>query len=273
MALIRRTIVVPAFNEERRIATTLDCLLQHYGEGEGQTEILVVDDGSTDRTAEVVLWYNRKAGAVNLLRVPHGGKGAAVRHGVAHAQGTLVFLCDADLKDGVTQLDKLEAALVAGADVAIGSRWVEAAANAQSQPIFRRICSRIFNLFAHRMLGLHFKDTQCGLKAFTNSAAHAMFQRQSIDGWGFDPELLLIASRFGYRVAEVAIELPHDYSTSRFRPIRDGITTFKELFAIVLRDAAGAYPAASTTPEPEVATAVATGAELPQIASSGQEAA
>lgn len=272
MALIRRTIVVPAFNEERRIATTLDCLLQHYGEGEGQTEILVVDDGSTDRTAEVVLWYNRKAGAVNLLRVPHGGKGAAVRQGVAHAQGTFVFLCDADLKEGVAQLDKLESALEAGADVAIGSRWVEAAA-AESQPLFRRVCSRIFNLFAHRLLGLHFKDTQCGLKAFTSSAAHAMFQRQSIDGWGFDPELLLIASRFGYHVAEVAIELPHDYSTSRFRPIRDGITTFKELFAIVLRDAAGAYPAPNTVPAAQVAAVVTAGTELPQIASSGQEAA
>jgi len=271
MALIRRSIVVPAFNEERRISTTLDCLLQHYGEGTSQTEILVVDDGSTDRTAEVVLWYHRKVGSVNLLRVPHGGKGAAVRQGVAHTQGSFVFLCDADLKDGVAQLDKLEAALESGADVAIGSRWVGEAESTESQPFFRRVCSRIFNLFAHGLLGLHFKDTQCGLKAFTSAAAHAMFRRQSIDGWGFDPELLLIASRFNYHVAEVPIELPHDYTTSRFRPIRDGITTFKELFAIVLRDAAGAYPALGATPEPQVATVAAS--ELPQIAGSGQEAA
>lgn len=270
MALIRRSIVVPAFNEERRIATTLDCLLHHYGDGDSKTEILVVDDGSTDRTADVVLWYNRKSEAVNLLRVPHGGKGAAVRQGVAHAQGDFVFLCDADLKEGVTQLEKLEAALVSGADVAIGSRWVEASESTESQPLFRRFCSRIFNLFAHQLLGLRFKDTQCGLKAFTNAAARAMFRHQRIDGWGFDPELLLIASRFGYRVAEVAIELPHDYTTSRFRPIRDGITTFRELFAIVVRDAVGAYPAAETAPEP---TVVATPTEIPQVAGSGQEAA
>ena len=271
MALIRRTIVVPAFNEERRIATTLDCLLEHYGGQEGDTEILVVDDGSTDRTSEVVNWYHRKAEAVNLLRVPHGGKGAAVRQGVAHAQGTYVFLCDADLKDGVSQLDKLEAALAAGSDVAIGSRWVEASESTESQPLFRRICSRIFNLFAHNLLGLHFKDTQCGLKAFTNVAAQSMFRHQSIDGWGFDPELLLIANRFGYQVAEVAIELPHDYSTSRFRPIRDGIMTFKELFAIVLRDAAGAYPTSEAAAAAKVAVVPAS--ELPQVASSGQEAA
>jgi glycosyltransferase involved in cell wall biosynthesis len=267
MSLIRRSIVVPAFNEERRIATTLDCLLDHYPEGGGLTEILVVDDGSVDRTAEVVLWYQRKNSHVKLLRVSHGGKGAAVRQGVAQAQGGFVFLCDADLKEGVGQLDKLESALAGGADVAIGSRWV--AASAESQPVFRRLCSRIFNFFAHSMLGLHFKDTQCGLKAFTGAAARAMFRHQRIDGWGFDPELLLIARRFGFRVAEVAIELPHDYSTSRFRPIRDGITTFKELFSIVLRDAAGAYVAEPSSEQ--VAANVA--AEMPPIASSGQEAA
>lgn len=273
MVAIRRSIVVPAFNEERRIATTLDCLLEHYADSEGQTEILVVDDGSADRTAEVVLWYQRKNDRVNLLRVPHGGKGAAVRQGVNHAQGEFVFLCDADLKDGVAQLDKLEAALAAGSDVAIGSRWVEAE-GAESQPIFRRVCSRIFNLFAHGLLGLHFKDTQCGLKAFTNVAAHSMFRHQRIDGWGFDPELLLIAKRFGYHVAEVAIALPHDYTTSRFRPFRDGINTFKELFSIVLRDAAGRYaaPAVADPAEAKV-TVVATAPELPQVASSGQEAA
>lgn len=272
MVSIRRSIVVPAFNEERRIATTLDCLLQHYAENEEPTEILVVDDGSSDRTAEVVLWYQRKNNSVNLLQVPHGGKGAAVRQGVNHAKGDFVFLCDADLKEGVAQLDKLEAALAGGADVAIGSRWVESD-GAESQPFFRRVCSRIFNFFAHGLLGLHFKDTQCGLKAFTNAAAHSMFRHQRIDGWGFDPELLLIAKRFGYDVSEVAIELPHDYSTSRFRPVRDGVNTFKELFSIVLRDAAGAYPTHTRpAPEPKVA-AVAAAPELPQIASSGQEAA
>lgn len=269
MARVRYSIVVPAFNEERRIATTLDCLLQHYSDRSSKVEILVCDDGSTDRTADVVLWYRRKTYRVKLFRLPHGGKGAAVRHGVAHAHGDFVFLCDADLKDGVSQLDKLETALMAGADVAIGSRWVESNTSVETQPLYRRVSSRVFNFFAHGLLGLRFKDTQCGLKAFTRDAAQSLFEHQRIDGWGFDPELLLIAQRFGYQVSEVPIELAHDYSTSRFRPVRDGINTFTELFRIVVRDAMGAYPKPVTAP---TVAALPVGAELP-IASSGQEAA
>lgn len=269
MARVRYSIVVPAFNEERRISTTLDCLLQHYADRSSKVEILVVDDGSTDRTADVVLWYRRKTYRVKLFRLPHGGKGAAVRHGVAQAHGEFVFLCDADLKDGVAQLDKLETALMGGADVAIGSRWVETKTSVETQPLYRRVSSRVFNFFAHGLLGLHFKDTQCGLKAFTREAAQALFEHQRIDGWGFDPELLLIANRFQFKIKEVAIELAHDYSTSRFRPIRDGINTFTELFRIVLRDALGAYPKAV----PAAVTTVSVPAELSPVATSGQEAA
>ncbi|HZW52036.1 MAG TPA: hypothetical protein VFF05_09250, partial [Rudaea sp.] len=126
-------------------------------------------------------------------------------------------------------------------------------------------------LLAHRLLGLHFKDTQCGLKAFTREAAQSMFEHQSIDGWGFDPELLLIAGRFGYQMVEVPIELNHDYTTSRFRPVRDGITTFKELLAIVVRDAMGAYPRSARASN--VASVPTRAAEVPSIAESGQEAA
>lgn len=267
MARVRYSIVVPAFNEERRIATTLDCLLQHFEDRASKLEILVVDDGSTDRTSEVVMWYRRKTYRVKLLKIAHAGKGAAVRHGVAHAHGEFVFLCDADLRDGVSQLSKLEMALMSGADVAIGSRWVGLDTRAMSQPLYRRVSSRVFNFCAHGLLGLRFKDTQCGLKAFTRDAAQALFEHQSIDGWGFDPELLLIANRFGYQVTEVPIELNHDYATSRFRPFRDGITTFTELFSIVLRDAVGAYPRAVKVPVPTPA------GEIAAIAESGQEAA
>lgn len=270
MARVRYSIVVPAFNEERRIATTLDCLLQHFEDRVAKLEILVVDDGSTDRTSEVVLWYRRKTYRVKLLKVPHGGKGAAVRHGVARAHGEFIFLCDADLKDGVSQLAKLELALMKGADVAIGSRWVNPAPDANPQPLYRRVSSRVFNFFAHNLLGLEFKDTQCGLKAFTREAAQMLFEHQSIDGWGFDPELLLIARRFGYNVAEVPIELNHDYGTSRFRPLRDGLTTFSELFSIVVRDATGAYPRAAKAPTVVVP---AQSSDVASIAESGQEAA
>ncbi len=270
MARARYSIVVPAFNEEHRISTTLDCLLQFFEERVPQMEILVVDDGSTDHTSDVVLWYRRKTYRVKLLKVPHGGKGSAVRHGVARAHGEFIFLCDADLKEGVSQLTKLELALMQGADIAIGSRWVNPDPHGNPQPLYRRVSSRMFNFCAHNLLGLEFKDTQCGLKAFTREAAQTLFEHQTIDGWGFDPELLLIARRLGLRVSEVPIELNHDYRTSRFRPLRDGLTTFSELFSIVLRDATGAYPRPAKVPTVVVPE---TAAEMPAIAESGQEAA
>lgn len=272
MARVRYSIVVPAFNEERRIAATLDALLQHYSDRSSKIEILVVDDGSSDRTCDVVLWFRRKTYRVKLLKVPHGGKGAAVRHGVAHAHGDFVFLCDADLKEGVSQLDRLELALMSGADVAIGSRWIEHKQSVDSQPFYRRVSSRFFNVCAQNLLGLQFKDTQCGLKAFTREAAQALFEHQSIDGWGFDPELLLIAQRLGYEVQEVPIELNHDYNSSRFRPVRDGVRAFRELFSIVVRDLAGAYPRPVPVPVATASLSASAAAELSTI-NSGREAA
>jgi glycosyltransferase involved in cell wall biosynthesis len=239
---IRYSIVIPAYNEERRIAATLDQAMKFVAERNVRSEIIVVDDGSTDRTAEVVMWYRRKTYRVKLLRLSHQGKGSAVRAGVNAAHGQIVFLCDADMHAGFTECEKLEAALLAGADIAIGSRWVENSESTDTQPLYRRVSSRVFNLCTQRLLGLRFHDTQCGLKGFTREAAKELFAYQSIDGWGFDPELLFVAMRLGYGVVEVPIKLQHDYSSSKFRPVHDGFVTFKELFQILWRDLLGSYP-------------------------------
>ena len=258
-ARIRYSIVIPAYNEERRIATTLEHVMKYVAERNVRAEIIVVDDGSRDRTADVVMWYRRKTYRVKLLRLEHQGKGSAVRAGVNAAHGQIILLCDADMHAGFAECEKLEAALLAGADVAIGSRWVEHSESTDTQPLYRRASSRVFNLCTQRLLGLKFHDTQCGLKAFTREAAKELFSHQSIDGWGFDPELLFVAARLGYQVAEVPIKLHHDYSSSKFRPVHDGFITFKELFQILWRDLLGSYP--RPMPAPAVvatATAVAT---------------
>jgi dolichyl-phosphate beta-glucosyltransferase len=258
---IRYSIVIPAFNEERRIATTLDHIMRYAAERNVRTEIVVVDDGSTDRTGHVVAWYRRRTTCrVKLLRTTHQGKGSAVRHGVNAAQGQIIFLCDADMHAGFAESEKLEAALLAGADIAIGSRWVEHSESADTQPLYRRASSRVFNVCTQRLLGLKFHDTQCGLKAFTRETAKELFAYQSIDGWGFDPELLFVAARLGYKVAEVPIKLQHDYSSSKFRPVHDGFITFKELFHILWRDLLGSYPRPMPAPA-GVATAAAVAAE------------
>ncbi len=267
---IRYSIVIPAFNEERRIAATLDCAMKFISERNVRAEIIVVDDGSTDRTAEVVMWYRRKSYRVKLLRLAHEGKGSAVRRGVNAAHGQIVFLCDADMHDGFAECEKLESAILAGADIAIGSRWVEKDDSADTQPLYRRASSRIFNFCTQRLLGLKFHDTQCGLKAFTRDSARELFAYQSIDGWGFDPELLFVALRLGYMVAEVPIKLQHDYTSSKFRPVHDGFITFKELFQILWRDMLGSYPRPMPVPAAVVgATAGAAGAELTPATETG----
>ena len=256
---VRYSIVIPAYNEERRIGTTLDHIMKYVAERNVRAEVIVVDDGSSDRTADVVQWYRRKSYRVKLVRIPHQGKGSAVRRGVQAAHGQIIFLCDADMHAGFGECEKLEAALLAGADVAIGSRWVEHSDSVETQPLYRRASSRVFNICTQRLLGLRFYDTQCGLKAFTRDAAKDLFAYQSIDGWGFDPELLFVASRLGFQVAEVPIKLVHDYSSSKFRPVQDGFVTFKELFQILWRDLLGSYPRPMPAPA-VVATAAAVAA-------------
>ena len=253
---IRYSIVIPAYNEERRIGATLDEAMKYLNERNVRSEVIVVDDGSTDRTADVVMWYRRKTYRVKLVRCPHAGKGSAVRTGVSAAHGQIVFLCDADMHEGFGECEKLEAALLGGADVAIGSRWVQHTPSHYTQPLYRRASSRVFNACTKRLLGLQFRDTQCGLKAFTRDAAKDLFAYQHIDGWGFDPELLFVAARLGYKVVEVPIELHHDYRASKFRPVHDGFVTFKELFQILWRDLLGSYPRPMPAPA-VVATAAA----------------
>ncbi len=260
---IRYSVVIPAYNEERRIAATLEHVVNHLGERGGKAEIIVADDGSRDRTAEVVLWYRRKLRRVKLLRLPHQGKGSAVRHGLNAAHGQIIFQCDADMHEGFGESEKLETALLGGADIAIGSRWMEPIESAGTQPWYRRTSSRLFNLCTHQLLGLNFHDTQCGLKAFTHDAAKELCAHQSIDGWGYDPELLFVATRLGFKIAEVPIRLRHDYASSRFRPVHDGVITFGDLFQILWRDLRGGYP------RPVQARAPAATGEFTTIADTG----
>ena len=267
------SIVIPAYNEERRIAATLEQVIRYIAERNVRSEIIVVDDGSTDRTALVVMGYRRRSYRVKLLRGEHQGKGSAVRRGVMAAHGEIIFLCDADMHEGFVECEKLEAALLAGADIAIGSRWVQKCESTGTQPFYRRASSRVFNLCTQRLLGLRFHDTQCGLKAFTRDAAKDLCGYQSINGWGYDPELLFVAVRLGYRVAEVAIKLEHNYRSSKFRPVQDGFITFKELLHILWRDILGSYPRPMRAPA-AVGAAPSAAAELtPLTETGGREAA
>jgi len=226
------SIVLPAYNERERIAGTLDRILAHATERGWKVEVIVVNDGSSDDTAEIVGEYTRKHPALRLLDNPgNRGKGYSVRNGMLQARGDVLLFSDADLSSPIEEADKLFAAIAKGADIAIGSRWLDRQLQIRRQPLHRQLFGRIFNLALRIILGLQFRDTQCGFKAFTRRSAQAIFPLQKIERWGFDPELLYLARKFGFAVSEVPVAWSHREGT-RINPLRDGIRMFGEILRI-----------------------------------------
>jgi glycosyltransferase involved in cell wall biosynthesis len=235
------SIVIPAYNESQRITATLDKLLAYIAEQHWMTEVIVVNDGSRDNTAEIVREYARVHPAVRLIENPgNRGKGYSVRNGMTHAQGDVLLFSDADLSSPIYEAKKLFEAIESGADVAIGSRWLRADLQTERQPWHRQLFGRIFNLLLRIFLGLKYRDTQCGFKAFSRKAAQILFARQRIERWGFDPELLFLAEKFGLKVKEVPVEWAHDHR-SKINPVVDGFKMFLEIVKIRWADLTGKY--------------------------------
>jgi len=195
-------------------------------------EIIVVNDGSRDDTLDIVRRLMAQAPEIRLLENPgNRGKGYSVRNGMLNARGDILMFSDADLSSPVHESIKLIAAIGQGADIAFGSRWLLAATQTQRQSLLRQFVGRTYNVLLRLLLGLPYKDTQCGFKAFTRKAAEIIFTRQQIEGWGFDPELLYIARKFGLNMTEVAVEWAND-DRSKINPIVDGVKMFCELLKI-----------------------------------------
>ena len=221
MSMLSLSYVVPAYNEEQRLGDSLAKLIAYSAAQPFAVEIIVVDDGSADRTAEIATEAiaNLPDGVTaNVIQHEvNRGKGAAVRTGALAASSDVVLYLDADLATQPDQTPKLLAALSSGADVAIGSRIrPEGGDMRASQPAWRRVGGRLFALLRRRLLLSDIEDTQCGFKAFSRGAAQAIFSRQQLDGWAFDAELLYLAHRLGYRVVQVPIEWRH-VEGSRFK--------------------------------------------------------
>ncbi len=235
------SIIIPAYNESERICSALDQVLEHIAKSGWHVEVIVVNDGSRDRTAEIVRGYAAQHSSVRLVENPgNRGKGYSVRNGMMAARGTLLLFSDADLSAPIWQADRMFDKLRNGADVVIGSRWMDPRTQTGKQPRFRQLASRVFNLLLRLILGLDFKDTQCGFKAFTRRSAEIVFSRQRIERWGFDPEILFIARRFGLRVHEIPVEWAHD-DRSKISPVADGIRMFTEMLRIRWYDLTGKY--------------------------------
>jgi glycosyltransferase involved in cell wall biosynthesis len=226
------SIVIPAYNEGERITATLDKVLAWLRERGTSAEIVVVNDGSRDNTADIIRRYAASHPQVRLVENPgNRGKGFSVRNGMTQAQGDLLLFTDADLSSPITEAPKLFDALAAGADVAIGSRWLRSDMQTERQPVYRQLFGRIFNLFLRIVLGIQFKDTQCGFKAFRRSAADAIFPRQRIERWGFDAEILFLARRFGFKSVEIGVVWGHDERT-KISYFRDGMKMVWEVLLV-----------------------------------------
>jgi dolichyl-phosphate beta-glucosyltransferase len=226
------SIVIPAYNESERLQASLEKVMRYAAEQQWRVEVIVVNDGSSDNTAELVRRLSLRHPELRLLENPgNRGKGFSVRHGMLSARGDLLLFSDADFSSPIEEAPKLISALQQGADVAIGSRWLASEMQTERQSAFRQLIGRVFNLLLRLVLGLDFTDTQCGFKAFTASAAQLLFSQQKIERWGFDPELLFLAVRARLTVREVPVFWAHDHRT-KLRPVKDGTRMFLELLKI-----------------------------------------
>ena len=241
MASPQLSIMIPAYNEAARIERTLERVLLCVEKQGWDAEVLVVDDGSTDTTVQIVQEWMGRYPRLHLIKNDgNRGKGYSVRNGLLQAAGEVVMFTDADLSAPMEEAELLLAAIADGADVAIGSRWMDKTRQTIHQPLYRRFFGRCFNWVTRTVMGLPFKDTQCGFKAFKRPAAQVIFRLQRIERWGFDPEILFIARKLGYEIREVPVTWGHD-ERSRMSYLKDGMKMLEEMAVIRGNSIAGRY--------------------------------
>jgi dolichyl-phosphate beta-glucosyltransferase len=236
------SIVIPAYNEEARLPATLEKVIDYLRPKEFSfSEILVVDDGSQDSTASLV--QQRQVGypSLRLIRNPgNRGKGFTVRHGVMEARGDWILTTDADLSAPIGELDKLISAVERdNAKVAIGSRALDRSLVGVHQSAMREAAGRVFNFLMRIVTGLPFRDTQCGFKLFEAAAAREIFARQTLDGFSFDVEDLVIAKVLGHRAVEVPV-VWNNVEGTKVSTLA-GLSSFVALIGIRWRAMVGRY--------------------------------
>ena len=234
------SVIVPSFNEEARLPHSLDLIAAYVNSANRSTEVLVVDDGSNDRTAEVAASFTERIPNLRVLKNGENrGKGYSVRHGMQEARGEYVLFTDADLSAPIEEADKLLSAL-RQYDIAIGSRALDRDLIDVHESLFREFAGIIFNRIVRIVLWLPFVDTQCGFKAFRRESCRIIFEQQRIERFGFDPELLYLARHHGLKATEIPVRWSHSPAT-KINMMRDSIQMFIDVFTIRSNSLLGRY--------------------------------
>lgn len=225
------TVLIPAYNEEKRIGPTIERIISFLETKKYSWEILVVDDGSKDRTIEVA----KEAGKNKAIRVEKNpqnmGKGATIKNGMLSAKGKYRLFSDADLSTPIEELDKLLPYVEKEFGAAIGSRALAESKLEVRQPFYREMMGRTFNLFVRALVIGNIKDTQCGFKLFKDEVAEKVFRAQKLQGFSFDVEILFLTKKFGYKIKEVPVRWI-DSPASKVSPIKDSVKMFLDLIKI-----------------------------------------
>lgn len=241
------SIIIPAYNEERRLPQSMNKIVAWRQTVPFEVEILVVENGSRDRTTEIAEEFARRHPDIRVLHSAKG-KGAAVREGMLLGRGDYLFICDSDLSMPIAEVEKFLPPQLVGYDVAIGSREAPGAVR-YNEPQYRHLMGRVFNLIVRVLAIPGFQDTQCGFKMFKRETAHAVFPQLTYSGWTFDVEALFIAIKLGARVVEVPIHWYFD-ADSRVEPLRDTWHMFWDVVRIRWNSLRGLYnqPVVATLP-------------------------
>jgi glycosyltransferase involved in cell wall biosynthesis len=224
------SIIIPAYNEEKRLPQSLKTVLNFLDGQDFEAEVIVVDNGSVDRTADIVKDLSKENQNLKLYQEQIAGKGLAVRRGMLESTGEFRFICDADLAMPIEEVLRFLPPEQMNYDIAIGSREAPGAVR-YDEPSYRHFIGRVFNNIVRIMAVPGFMDTQCGFKCFRGEIADDLFKVQLLDGWTFDVEVLFIAQRRGYRIVEVPINWYY-FPGSRIHVVRDSINMFLDLFKI-----------------------------------------
>jgi dolichyl-phosphate beta-glucosyltransferase len=234
------SLVIPVYNEEKRIGSSLSEIIAYFQRNGYSYELIVVDDGSTDRTVEIVKELIAGIQSGRLLCARHGGKGAAVRKGVLNAKGQYVFFTDADLSTPIAELDKFLEQLNQGYKVVIGSRKMTGANVEVHQSWLRESMGKVFTWLTNVILTKNISDVTCGFKGFSRPVAQEVFSRQQVNNWSFDAEILFLVQQYGYLIKEIPVRWRNDPAT-RVNLLEDTVRSFLGLLKIRANDWRGKY--------------------------------